>query len=134
MIPFLVVPLFGVGFAHAIRPAVVLALAASVLASANILNQGLRGAGRPHAGLASQLLGTAVMAFVALFFLRPFGLLGMALAVAISAGVQLFVLIAAAASWLGISPLLFWPFGAANVRIFVEQVAGLRLRLSRSLA
>jgi O-antigen/teichoic acid export membrane protein len=134
MIPFLVVPLFGIGFARAIRPAVVLALAASVLASANILNQGMRGAGRPHAGLASQLLGTGVMALAALFFLRPFGLLGMAFAVAMSAGVQLIVMIAAAAKWLRVSPLCFWPFGAGNLRLFFEQVAGLRLRFSRSLA
>ena len=134
MIPFLVVPLFGIGFARAIRPAVVLGLAASVLASANILNQGLRGAGRPHAGLASQLLGTGVMALAALFFLRPFGLMGMAFAVAMGAGVQLIVMIAAAARWLGISPLRFWPFGAGNVRMFFEQLAELRLRFSRSLA
>ena len=133
LIPFLVVPLFGVGFARAIRPAVVLALAASVLASANILNQGLRGAGRPHAGLVSQLLGTGVMALAALFFLRPFGLMGMAFAVAMSAGVQMFVLIAAAAKWLGISPLRFWPFGAGNVRMFFQQVAGLRSAIIRGL-
>lgn len=134
MIPFLVVPLFGLRFARAIRPAVVLGLAASVLVSANILNQGLRGAGRPHAGLASQLLGTGVMALAALFFLRPFGLMGMAFAVAMSACAQLLTLIAAAAKWLRISPRQFWPFGLGNVRLFFHQVAGLRLRYSRSPA
>ena len=50
LIPFLVVPLFGFEFSRAIRPAVVLALAASLTASANILNQGLRGAGAPSRG------------------------------------------------------------------------------------
>ncbi len=134
LIPFLVAPLFGFAFARAVRPAVVLALAASLMSTANILNQGLRGAGRPHAGLMSQLLGTGVMAVAALFFLRPYGLMGMAFAVGISACVQLLVLIAAAAKWLGISPLKFWPFGAGNVRMFFQQVAGLRLRLSRSPA
>ena len=134
LIPFLVVPLFGFAFAGAVRPAVILALAASLMSTANILNQGLRGAGRPHAGLMSQLLGTGVMAVAALFFLRPFGLVGMGIAVGISACVQLSVLIAATAKWLGISPFEFWPFGAGNIRKFFQQVAGLRLRPSRSPA
>jgi O-antigen/teichoic acid export membrane protein len=134
LIPFLVVPLFGIEFSRAIRPAVVLALAASLTASTNILNQGLRGAGRPHAGVVSQLLGTGVMAFSALFFLRRFGLMGMAFAVLMSACTQLLVLVAAAAKWLRVSPVQFWPFGAGNVRLFCQQVAGLRLRYSRSPA
>jgi O-antigen/teichoic acid export membrane protein len=134
LIPFLVVPLFGFEFSRAIWPAVVLALAASLTASTNVLNQGLRGAGRPHAGLVSQLFGTGVMALAALFFLRRFGLMGMAFAVLVSACAQLLVLVAAAAKWLKISPLQFWPFGAGNVRLFFQQVAGLRLRYSRSPA
>jgi len=134
LIPFLVVPLFGFDFSRAIRPAVVLALAGSLMASANILNQGLRGLGRPHAGLVSQLAGTCVMALAALFFLQRFGLMGMAFAVMMSACTQLLVLIAAAAKWLRISPLQFWPFGAGNVRLFFQQVADLRLRYSRSPA
>jgi O-antigen/teichoic acid export membrane protein len=134
LIPFLVVPLFGIEFSRAIRPAVVLALAATLTASANILNQGLRGAGRPHAGLVSQLLGTGVMAFAALFFLRRFGLMGMAFAVWMSACAQLLALVAAAAKWLRISPVQFWPFGAGNVRLFFQQVADLRWRYSRSPA
>ncbi len=134
LIPFLVVPLFGFEFSRAIWPAVVLALAACLTASTNILNQGLRGAGRPHAGLVSQLLGTGVMALAALFFLRRFGLMGMAFAVLMSACAQSLVLVAAAANWLRISPLQFWPFGAGNFRLFFQQVAGLRLRYSRSPA
>jgi O-antigen/teichoic acid export membrane protein len=134
LIPFLVGPLFGFEFSSAIWPAVVLALAASLTASANILNQGLRGAGRPHAGLVSQLLGAGVMALAAFFFLRRFGLMGMAFAVLMSACAQVLTLVAAAANWLRISPLRFWPFGAENVRLFFQQVAALRLRYSRSLA
>jgi O-antigen/teichoic acid export membrane protein len=134
LIPFLVVPLFGFEFSSAIWPAVVLALAASLTASANVLNQGLRGAGRPHAGLVGQSLGTGVMGLVGLFFLRQFGLMGMAFAVLMSACAQLLVLVAAAANWLRISPLEFWPFGAGNVRLFFQQLAGLRLRYSRSNA
>jgi antigen flippase len=134
LIPFLVVPLFGFEFSSAVWPGVVLALAASLTASTNILNQGLRGAGRPHAGLVCQLLGTGVMALAALFFLRRFGLMGMAFAVWMSACAQLLALVAAAANWLRISPFEFWPFGAGNVRLFFRQVACLRLRYSRSTA
>jgi O-antigen/teichoic acid export membrane protein len=134
LLPLLVVPLFGAAFSRAVGPAVVLALATSLMGSANILNQGLRGAGRPHAGLASQLIGSGVMALAGLLLLRWFGLAGMALAVCLSACVQLAVLIAAAAKWLKVSPLQFWPFGAANFRIFFQQVAGLRWRLLRSPA
>jgi len=112
----------------------VLALAASLAGSTNILNQGLRGAGRPHAGVMSQLLGTGVMALAALFFLRRFGLMGMAWAVFLSACTQVLVLVAAAANWLRISPLHFWPFGVQNFRLFFQLVSALRLRYSRSPA
>jgi O-antigen/teichoic acid export membrane protein len=134
LIPFLVVPLFGFDFSRAIWPGVVLALAASLAASANILNQGLRGAGRPYAGLVSQLLGTGVVAVAAMLFLRRYGLMGMAWAVLLSACTQVLALVAAAANWLRISPLHFWPFGARNIRLFFQQVAALRLRYSRSPA
>lgn len=133
-VPLLVVPLFGLEFSSAIRPAVILALAASLAASANILNQGLRGAGRPHAGLVSQVLAAAVMGVAALFLLARLGGLGMALAVLMSSAAQLLAMIAAAAKWLGISPLQFWPFGAENFRLLLQQVADLRLRDSRSPA
>ncbi len=134
LIPFLVVPLFGFEFSQAVWPAVVLALAASLTASTNILNQGLRGAGRPHAGLVTQLFGAAIMALAALFFLRRFGLMGMAFAVLMSACAQLLALIAAAANWLKISPLQFWPFGPGNVRLFFQQLSDLRVRYLRSPA
>lgn len=134
LIPFLVVPVFGFKFSGAVWPAVVLSLAASLAALANILNQGLRGAGRPHAGLASQLIGTGVMALAALFLLSPFGLVGMAFAVLMSTGVQLLVLVAAAANWLRISPSEFWPFGAGNVRWFFQQVVALSWRYARTVA
>ncbi len=134
LIPFLVVPLFGPKFSPAIWPAVILAVAGSLMGSTNILNQGLRGAGRPHAGLASQMLGAGVLALAALIFLRRFGLMGMACAVLLGACTQVLTLIAVAANWLRVSPLQFWPFGAGNVRSFLQQVAGLRVRYSRSPA
>jgi len=134
LIPFVVVPLFGAQFSEAIWPAVILALAAAITASTNVLNQGLRGAGRPQAGVLSQLLGIAVMAVAALFFLGGLGLAGIAFAVLLSAGAQVLVLVVAAAKWFRISPLEFWPFGAANMRSFFQLVSDLCLRFSRSPA
>jgi O-antigen/teichoic acid export membrane protein len=134
LIPFIVRPFFGSAFSQATRPAIILALAASLTASGNILNQGLRGAGRPYAGLASQLLGTAVLVLAAAFFLKPFGLVGMAWAVTLGGGTQIIVLVACAANWLRISPLSFWPFGPKNIKVFCQQVAMLRPRFLRSPA
>jgi O-antigen/teichoic acid export membrane protein len=134
LVPFLVVPLFGSQFSGAIWPAVILALAAAITASTNVLNQGLRGAGRPQAGVLSQLLGIAVLAVAALVFLRGLGLVGVALAVLLSAGAQALVLVAAAAKWFRISPLEFWPFGVANMRSFFQILSDLCLRYSRSPA
>jgi hypothetical protein len=82
----------------------------------------------------SQLLGTGVVAVAAMLFLRRYGLMGMAWAVLLSACTQVLALVAAAANWLRISPLHFWPFGARNIRLFFQQVAALRLRYSRSPA
>jgi O-antigen/teichoic acid export membrane protein len=123
-----------VEFSEAIRPAVILAVAASLTASSDILNEGLRGAGRPYAGLASQLLGTAVLALSAAFLLHRYGLMGMATAVALSACTQVGTLVIAAANWLCISPSYFWPFGAEDIKIVFQQVAALRPRYSRSPA
>ena len=47
---------------------------------------------------------------------------------------QLLVLIVAAAKWLAVSPLRFWPFGTENIRIFFQQLADLRLKYLRSPA
>jgi len=128
LIPFVVKPLFGFEFSRAIRPAVVLALASSLTTSANILNQGLRGAGRPHAGLVSQLAGTAVVGLAASSLLKRFGLMGMACAVLLGGCTQVLALVGAAANWLRVSPRSFWPFSAGNIRLFLRHIAALRLR------
>jgi O-antigen/teichoic acid export membrane protein len=107
VIPFLVKPLFGIAFSQAVRPAVILAIAAALTTSSDILNEGLRGSGRPYAGIASQLLGTAVLALAAALLLGTFGLTGMAWAVLLGACAQVAVLVAAAANWLQIPPSCF---------------------------
>lgn len=134
LIPFLVGPLFGADFSAAIRPAMILAIAAALTTSSEILNEGLRGAGRPYAGLVSQLLGTAVLAIAALLLLRKFGLAGMAWAVLAGACAQVGTLVAAAANWLQVSPSRFWPFGMEDIKAVFRQVEELRVRYSRSPA
>ena len=134
LIPLLVRPLFGADFSAAIRPAMILAMAAALTTSSDILNEGLRGAGRPYAGLVSQLLGTAVLAMAALLLLRKFGLVGMAWAVLMGACAQVGILVAAAANWLQVSPYRFWPFGMEDIKAVFRQVEELRLRVSRSPA
>jgi O-antigen/teichoic acid export membrane protein len=133
-VPFLIRLLFGSEFAQAARPAVILTVAAALTTPSGVLLQGLRGAGRPYPGLASQLLGTGVLAVSAALLLPKFGLLGMAWAVVLSACVQVVVLLMAASALLRISPLSFWPFGAGNVRELWQNVVGMRLRYSRSPA
>jgi O-antigen/teichoic acid export membrane protein len=134
IVPLLIEPLFGHGFAQAVQPAVILTAAAMLTTPTGILIQGLRGAGRPYPGLASQLSGTAALAIGAALLLPNFGLMGMAWAVVLSACVQIVLLIGAASTLLQLSPLCFWPFGVKDVREFWRSVMAMRLRYSRSAA
>lgn len=133
-VPVFVRVLFGRNFSPAIAPATGLVLTAALTVSATILNQGLRGAGRPHAGLLSQLLGSGVLVFTAWFFLKPYGLMGMVLAVAAGASTQILVLVVTAARWLQIPPRAFWPFDMSNARGLVRQALPIRWRWMRSPA
>jgi len=133
-VPLLIGPLFGQEFAQAARPAVILTASAALTTPGGILIQGLRGAGRPYPGLASQLLGTGVLAGSAALLLPKFGLMGMAWAVVLSACVQIVLSIATASALLRISPRCFWPFGARDVRELWRSVMAVRLRYSRSPA
>jgi len=134
IVPLLIEPLFGHGFAQAAQPAVILTAAAMLTTPTGILIQGLRGAGRPYPGLASQLSGTAALAIGAALLLPNFGLMGMAWAVVLSACVQIVLLIGAASTLLQLSPLCFWPFGVKDAREFWRSVMAMRLRYSRSAA
>jgi O-antigen/teichoic acid export membrane protein len=134
VVPFLIKPLFGLEFSDAARPAVILTFAAALTTSSSILNQGLRGAGRPYPGIASQLLGTGVLAVAAVLLLPRLGLMGMAWAVVLSGCCQLLVLVIAAATAFRVSLASFWPFSARDIRVFCQNVMELRVRYSRSPA
>jgi O-antigen/teichoic acid export membrane protein len=134
LVPFLIRPLFGSEFSEAVRPAVILTIAAALTTSSSILNQGLRGVGRPYPGLASQLFGTGALAVAGTFLLPRLGLMGMAWAVLLSACCQVLALVIAAATLFRVSLSCFWPFGGKDVRDFCQNVMALRVRYSRSPA
>ena len=134
LVPFLIGPLFGQEFAQAVRPAAILTASAALATPSGILIQGLRGAGHPYPGLASQLLATGILALSAAFLLPKSGLMGMAWAVAIGACFQIILLIVAASALLHTSPICFWPFGAKDVREYWRSARAMRLRYSRSPA
>jgi len=122
-IPLTLRPFFGAAFLSAVRPAMVLTIAASLVASTSVLNQGLRGAGRPYPGIASQVVSLVVLAVAAFLLLPGYGLMGMAWAVLLSACVQVGVLVTAAAMWLDVSPARFWPFRGSDIRSFCGDAA-----------
>jgi len=78
--PFAIVFFFGEGFSESIPAAVVLVLSAGVLGLNLVLQEGLRGIGRPYAALQAELAGLAVTAIALATMLRPMGFMGAAAA------------------------------------------------------
>jgi O-antigen/teichoic acid export membrane protein len=78
--PWVLPLLFGAAFAAAI-PAALIMVGASAIAAVNmVLEEGLRGLGRPVAVLWAELCGLAVTVVALLILLRPLGIVGAALA------------------------------------------------------
>ncbi len=130
VVPFVVVPLFGHGFAAAVRPAMILTIAASLTAVSSVLNQGLKGAGKPAPGVISQLVGAVVLGLVGLALHRSMGLSGIAIAGVVSAATQVALLILSAAISLRVSPALFLSFDVKELRSIVRTLMSPRLRYS----
>jgi len=78
--PWVIPLLFGAAFAGAVRPALVLVVAAAVDAVNMVLEEGLRGLGRPVRVLWAELAGLVVTALSLLLLLGPLGIMGAALA------------------------------------------------------
>jgi antigen flippase len=78
--PFAIVILFGEGFRESIPVALVLVPAAGVVGLNFVLQEGLRGMGRPYAALQAELAGLAVTAVALAVMLRPMGTMGAAVA------------------------------------------------------
>lgn len=78
--PTAIVILFGTSFRAAIPVALVLVPAAAVLGLNSVLQEGLRGLGRPYAVLQAELAGLLMTAVALAAMLRPMGIMGAALA------------------------------------------------------
>jgi O-antigen/teichoic acid export membrane protein len=78
--PVAIVLLFGERFRASIPAALVLVPAAGILGLNLVLQEGLRGMGRPYAVLRAELSGLAVTAVALIAMLRPMGIIGAAIA------------------------------------------------------
>jgi O-antigen/teichoic acid export membrane protein len=78
--PIAIALLFGSGFAAAVPAALVLVPAAAVLGLNFVLQEGLRGMGRPYAVLQAEFGGLIVTAIMLAATLRPMGITGAAIA------------------------------------------------------
>jgi O-antigen/teichoic acid export membrane protein len=78
--PMAVVVLFGEQFREAVPTALVLVPAAGVLGVNSVLEEGLRGMGRPSATLWAELAGSVITVAALAAMLRPMGILGAAMA------------------------------------------------------
>jgi O-antigen/teichoic acid export membrane protein len=122
LMPFIITPIFGSQFSRAVKPAIILTIAGSFLALGNILNQGLRGIGRPYPGLASQLLGIGVLVVAALILTPTLGIMGMSWAVVLGTCVQLLAMVVTGAIILRLSPVCFWGFHIKEIKGFYKQL------------
>lgn len=100
----------------------VLALATSLFSLANILNQGLRGAGKAHPGIMGQLLGAGILAIAALLMVPPWGIVGMAGATVFGAGGQLLFLMMATAYSFKLPVRSLWGIRLEEVKLLRERL------------
>jgi O-antigen/teichoic acid export membrane protein len=114
--PFLIVPLFGPGFAPAVQPTIILALATSLTSLGNILNEGLRGRGINYPGIAGHVLGGAILALMAWILIPHFGLMGIAGAAMLGALGRFLVLLVAVVLLFNIAPGQLWGFNREELR------------------
>lgn len=120
--PLLIVPLFGLDFTPAVRPAAILALATSLLALGNTLNEGLHGRGSTYPGIIAQLLGGGGLALMAWQLTPHYGIVGLAWAVVVGALGQLMVLVISAAFLFGLNLSQLWGLRLEELRILCLRI------------
>jgi O-antigen/teichoic acid export membrane protein len=103
--PWMIPTLFGAAFADAIPAAFVLVVAAAIASVNMVIEEGLRGLGRPVMVLWAELAGLAVTAVALLFLLRPFGIMGAALASVVGYTAVLITLVVASRALTQLAPL-----------------------------
>ena len=78
--PLLLPLVYGSEFESAVNPARLLIAGSAFAGLANLLDQSMRGQGRPFAGLEGRLAGIVVIAILGMALSQPWGLMGMCLA------------------------------------------------------
>ncbi|MDI6853484.1 MAG: oligosaccharide flippase family protein [Deltaproteobacteria bacterium] len=76
--PYMIVILFGPQFAPARQPAIILALANSLIYLGSILDEGFRGTGNTVPGILAKFIGGGIVAIFALLLAPKIGIMGMA--------------------------------------------------------
>jgi O-antigen/teichoic acid export membrane protein len=123
--PLAIVPLFGPGFAPAVAPAAILAIATSCTALGQVLNEGLRGRGNTAPGIVGQLLGSGVVVWAALIWAPSYGIKGLAWAAVCGSLVQLLVLLTAVLVILPLNPVYLWGLRWEEVKILTGRLLAL---------
>lgn len=127
--PWVLPMLFGAAFAAAI-PAALIMVGASAIASVNmVLEEGLRGLGRPVIVLWAELCGLAVTVVALLILLRPLGIVGAALASVCGYSAVLVTLVVASRTLTHYAPMALLRPGWAEI----EQVRRASRRLLERL-
>jgi O-antigen/teichoic acid export membrane protein len=78
--PFLITLIYGNSFSESTIPAIMLLVAQYFLSQGGILDEALRGQGKPYVGLVGLLAGVAAFGMLGYFLASPFGLVGVAFA------------------------------------------------------
>ena len=113
--PWMLPLLFGSRFAAAVAPALVLVGAAAIDSTNMVLEEGLRGLGRPSVVLWGELSGLAVTAVALVFLLGPFGIMGAALSSLLGYATVLATLVGACRALTGRSPIALLCPGRAEI-------------------
>jgi enterobacterial common antigen flippase len=96
ILPWLLPLLYGREFADAVLPSILLLPAMAFAGQANILEQALRGQGRPFAGLEARIVAIAVFALATLLLVSKWAILGVVAAFIIAQAILLLALVLAA--------------------------------------
>jgi O-antigen/teichoic acid export membrane protein len=123
--PFAIMILFGGRFRPSIPAALVLIPAAGVLGLNLVLQEGLRGMGRPYAAFQAEMAGLAVTAIALAAMLRPLGIMGAAIASFLGYSTVLAGLVINACRHAGVSSRELLMPRPSEIRIAVERLLSL---------
>jgi O-antigen/teichoic acid export membrane protein len=118
--PLIIVPVFGHEFSGAIKPAIVLVIASTMIYLGDILNQGLRGIGKPYPGFISHISGVVILVLLSLQLCPKLGLMGIVWASIFGGFSQLVIIGVLSIIILKIQPILLWPFHLEEINYYIK--------------